>query len=198
MIKIILFDADGMIIKRDAYFSERFCNDFSVDPEKISFFFRREWYDIVTGKADLKDILKKYLTEWHWSGSVEDLLDYWFVSERHVDESIRDHIVQLKSSGIICCLATNQEKYRFNYITNTMEFGLLFDRLYASCNLGVKKPDPTYFDYIWKDLGKPDKKSILFWDDTKANVYSSREFGIQAEIYTTFDAYLDKMQQYGL
>jgi FMN phosphatase YigB (HAD superfamily) len=41
-----------------------------------------------------------------------------------------------------------------------------------------------------------DKSEILFWDDLTENVEQAREFGYQAERYTDFKNFKEKMKQY--
>ena len=197
MIETILFDADGMIIKREEYFSERFAKEQGIDSNLIQVFFRKEWNSIVTGKTDLKEVILPYLRQWGWNKSVEEYLEYWFISEKHLDQYVWQSIESLKLKGIACYLATNQEKYRLKFISEEMKFGELFDGLYSSCDIGFKKPSKEYFRYILNDLEISDPKKVLFWDDTPANVISAKELGILGAVYKDFESYTKVMEQYG-
>ena len=53
-----------------------------------------------------------------------------------------------------------------------------FDRLYASYELKMVKPDPAIFEYILKDAGI-DPAETLFLDDGEANVREAARFGIR-------------------
>ena len=58
----------------------------------------------------------------------------------------------------------------------------LYDELdggYYSYELGVKKPDPAYFDHIVRDL-RVQRDRVLFVDDTWPNVVGARAAGIRA------------------
>ena len=52
-----------------------------------------------------------------------------------------------------------------------------FDRLYASYELKMVKPNPAIFDFILKDSGAIPSET-LFLDDGKANVEEAAKFGI--------------------
>lgn len=53
-----------------------------------------------------------------------------------------------------------------------------FDRLYASYELKMVKPDPAIFEYILKDAAI-DPEETLFLDDGEANVCEAARFGIR-------------------
>lgn len=53
-----------------------------------------------------------------------------------------------------------------------------FDRLYASYELKMVKPDPAIFEYIVKDAGI-DPAETLFLDDGEANVREAARLGIR-------------------
>jgi len=59
MIKIVIFDADGMIVKRVGRFHDRYAEAFNIQPGKLAGFFSHEFQDCVIGKKDLKVELKK-------------------------------------------------------------------------------------------------------------------------------------------
>lgn len=74
-----------------------------------------------------------------------------------------------------------------------MNFVGLFDRLFFSCELGCLKPAPAFYQKIQAELGHPGE-AILFWDDSLANVMAARQMGWQAELYTDFAAYQERMR----
>ncbi len=59
------------------------------------------------------------------------------------------HVQQLRTKEyFVCCVATNQEKYRAQYMLDKMGFGDSFDKIYVSAYLGVQKPDVTFFEKV--------------------------------------------------
>ncbi|MGI8420041.1 MAG: HAD family hydrolase [Candidatus Levyibacteriota bacterium] len=135
MIKVILFDADGVLINGEL-FSEQLQREYNISTKKTISFFEGPFQACLTGNADLKEILAPYLKEWGWKKSVDDLLTYWFEAEHTIDEALVSYIQQLRLKGIKCYVATNQEKYRVAYMLKNMGFNDSFDKVYASAHLG--------------------------------------------------------------
>ena len=55
----------------------------------------------------------------------------------------------------------------------------LFDKVFVSCELGVRKPEREAFARISREIGVPLER-ILFLDDTLENVEGARAAGLQA------------------
>ena len=82
-------------------------------------------------------------------------------------------------------------RYQLAYFSNTSalhvprlnhEMGLAqyFAHRFASCEIGFFKPDPEGFEYILSEL-KVAPETILFLDDSPANVAAARSCGLVAE-----------------
>ncbi len=197
MIKVILFDADGVLINGEM-FRIRLLEDYGLSSEITKPFFSGPFIDCITGRADLKQVLPPYLKEWKLDKTVEEFLDYWFKSEHNIDQELVETIHTLRSNGLRCYLATNQEIYRIQYMLDKMGFANCFDKIFASAHLGYKKPAQEFFIKIYDELGV-NKDEVLFWDDRQENIDAAKQFGINAEIYTDFVNYKLKMKSiYGL
>ncbi len=199
MIKVFLFDADGVVTVSPEKFSDRFSREFNVDyEEKILPFFENDFAPCLIGQADLKEIIKPYLGKWGWQKSVEELLKYWFGSENHVDERVVGAIKKLRAIGVKCYLVTNQEKYRTQYLREQMGFSELFDRVFCSAEIGFKKSDPRFFKHVMVEIGNVEKDAVLLLDDKEKNVESAKEFGFQARVYHDFSDLEEEMSKLGI
>jgi putative hydrolase of the HAD superfamily len=186
MIKVIIFDADGVMVNGER-FSDVLERDYGISLETTLPFFTGPFQECLVGNLDLKKTVEPYLDSWGWSKGVDAFLDYWFTVEHTINEELIGYIQVLREKGILCFLGTNNEKYRFQYMLEKMGFADSFDKTYASAHLGFKKPDHEFFQRIYNDLDNIQKNEILFLDDDIDNVKSAKDFGINAEIYNSVD-----------
>ncbi|MEI7709364.1 MAG: HAD family hydrolase [bacterium] len=197
MIKVIIFDADGVLINGDR-FSDALARDYGISTAITAPFFNGPFRDCLIGKADLKEILTPYLHEWGWTKGLDAILDYWFEIGYNLDKELMDYVQELRAKGVLCLLSTDNEKYRFEHMLARMGFSKSFDKAYSSSLLGYKKINPVAFQKIFDDLKGIEKKEILFTDDDIQNIKCAQDFGIQAELYTSRDDFRKKMLKYGL
>ncbi len=191
MIKTIIFDADGVLVFRKEYFSKRL----GLSEDVMKKFFEGVFQECLVGKADLKEELPKYMHEWGWEGSVDELLKEWFEGERELNQELLSYIEKLRKKGITIYVGTNNEKYRTEYLRDVVGLGKVVHKFYGSGHIGHLKPDHKFFQYIIDDQ-KLDKDEVIFWDDFKENVKAARKFGIKAEYYYSFEDFEKKMKKY--
>jgi len=196
MIKVILFDCDGPVIKREKYFSQRLLDlGMKLDVQKIQDFFHNEFLLCETGNADLKQELAGRIKEWGWQKSLDELLDFWFDGEAEVDQLMKKYIEDLRQKGIKCYLATNNEKYRTEYLANVVGLKDFLDGIFSSCYLGYMKPQIEYWEEAYKSLSDVHKNEVLLIDNLDLAVKSAREFGFNAEHYENFEGFKKIMEE---
>jgi len=162
--------------------------------EKVLTFFKNEFQLCLIGKADLKQELAKYLDQWNWQKSADELISFWFEHESNLDKKMLESVKVLRSSGIKCYLNTNNERYRVQYLFENLGLKSFFDRAFSSAELGYLKPQQEFWSAIHDHLGKPEKSEVLVWDDDEKNVESAKSFGFHSEFYSGFDAYENRMK----
>jgi putative hydrolase of the HAD superfamily len=194
MITTFILDADGVLINGEK-FADALARDYDVDHEKEREFFTTKFQECLVGEADLKESIAPYLPALGWKGTADELLDYWFKTEHSLDAELMGYAQNLRKQGIAVVLATNQEKYRTQYMLEHMGFDGMFDKIYSSAHLGLKKPAVEFFAKVVDDMGVA-KEEVLFWDDDQRNIDGALEYGINAEFYTSYDDFIEKMKQY--
>lgn len=151
MITSLILDDDGVLINGKT-FSERLAREFNVDKNKEREFITTKFQECLLGEADLKQSIKPYLVSFGWKGTVDGLLDYWFNEEYELNKDLIDYVGSLRKSGLHVVMATNQEKYRTEYMLEHRGFANAFDKIYSSAHLGLKKPAVEFFARVMSDM----------------------------------------------
>lgn len=188
MKKLLIYDCDGMVVHRDQNFSEYFSKLRGVPVEEILPFFKGDFQKCLVGAADLKVVVEPYLTRWHWEGTREEFLQLWFESERQIDMRMIESVRLLRGKGIVCALGTNNEKYRSAYLFDVLRLREEFDACFCSAELGVKKPNPSFWLQISNKLGMTPLETQV-WDDDSEHAQQARGAGFDFQLFTSREAY---------
>lgn len=179
--KYIIFDADGVLIHSEM-FSVTYQEQFGVPKEIMLPFFNGVFKDCIVWKADLKKEITPYLKQWGWEKSVEDFLSYWFSTEDIIDTQLIEYIFHLKTKAVQCYLATNQEKYRVEYMQDQMKFSEIFDGIFASSDIWYKKNQTDFYKHVLNHL-EVKAEDILFVDDEIENIKIAKAAWFQCYKY---------------
>ncbi len=193
MITTIIFDVDGVLVHGER-FGDVLSREYKVDAQKEREFFSTHFQECLVGKADLKEAVAPYLVSFGWTRSVDDFLEYWFTVEQQINDELIRYVQELRKRGIVCVLATNQEKYRTEYLFDKLGLRGSFDKAYSSAHLGLKKPAVEFFAKVVEDLSA-NKDEVLFWDDDQINIDGALAYGIHSEFYTDYITFLSVMRQ---
>ncbi len=187
MVKVILLDLDGIVIRpRHKYFSEKFSEEYNILVSEILPFFKGEYKKAARGEANIREVLPKYLRKWGWKGSLDDFLEYWFRGERTLDVNVLELVRDLRKKGIKVYLASDNEKERANYVMDTLGLKDDFDGAFFSYELGFSKDKPEFYKEALIGL-KLNAKDVDYWDDDPKNVKVARKLGINANLYGSFE-----------
>lgn len=72
-----------------------------------------------------------------------------------------------------------------------------FDRVFASHEIGHRKPQPAAFEHVLREIGLPAPEVLLF-DDLPANIEGARALGLQAVLVRSPDDVRDELARHGL
>lgn len=199
--RCILFDVDGVLTMPEEVFSTFYVRSNALDPKPFEDFFKNEWQPIVTGAVDLKESIAANPGLWQWGGSVDELLEHWFKAEDVRNEELLKTIRDINSSGIPCYVATDQEKYRAQYMKNVMFKGA-FSGYFVSAELGVTKTNPKFFELVLENLGtvytgiKPNE--VVFFDDSPTKVNTAKAVGLDARLFKSNSQVSNLIKHYSI
>jgi putative hydrolase of the HAD superfamily len=186
-IAVVLFDADG-VIQSSGPFAEYVRSELRwSDGDYRAFLdelFGHPLYEgCLEGRARVLPALAAVLGTRVCPKSPEEFLADWLEIGVQRSEAAFELIGRLRHAGVMCCLATNQDLERAEYMDEVLGYRDLFDRSFYSCRLGARKPDGSYFAAAIESLGCPPAE-ILFLDDNQLNVAGAAGMGIRAELIT--------------
>lgn len=179
--KLIAWDFDGVLNRGFQggfhLWQETFEADLGVSAKDFTDFIFTEanFAQVLTGRRDLLDLLGAYVTAHAVPHAPEAVLDYWLTKDAHADPQV---LRWLRACAVPGVIATNNEKYRADFIWNRMGFSAHLQRIFASGPMGVKKPDDGFFQAIetWSGLVPGD---ILLIDDAEKNIAAAAARGWQ-------------------
>lgn len=196
-VKIILFDIDGVIIRPPCYFPEKLEKEYWYKNAKIIFndFFKKYNKDLTEWKKSIKKELLPYLKKINWEKGVNNFLKevYNFESE-YLDIRILEKVRELQSVGIKCYLATSQEKERWEYFLNELNFKSIFDGYFISNELWYRKEDINFWKKLLLKIPNINENEILFFDDSKENIKIAESIGIKSFLFTTFNKFEEDLK----
>jgi len=197
MIKIVIFDVDGVIINREKYFSEKLAERLNLNLKvEVLPFFTGPFQECLMGRKDLKVEIVPWLVKWGWVGTVDTFLDYWFEEEKVIDQRIINLAESFRAHGTRLFLGTDNEKYRVKYLMNVLGLRDLFEKTFGSSTIGFRKDKPEFFQYVLNELEDYSEDEILFIDDDLRNIELAKEFGINAIHYESFDKLMESLNLY--
>ncbi len=190
--KVVLIDADGMTL-RSRRFSDEIQQDYGISWDKMQPFFAGPFQRCKTGQADLKEELSRVIVDWGWKGTVDELVTYWFSVGCDLNPDVISVAQELRLVGVRCCLATNQEKYRAEYLCQVVGLDRIFDELFVSAELGYTKDDVRHFQAVHERLAVSvdvtQKEHILFVDHEEKNLLAAKTFGYAVHKYHDVDQF---------
>lgn len=137
------------------------------------------------GDVDFVAALERLLVENGSSASAAEVYAALWGTVETVAATV-DVIRRARAAGYGVHLGTNQAAHRSHLLRSTLGYDDLFDVSCYSYELGVAKPDPSFFRRAADRIGS-EPGEILFVDDSAKNVDSARSAGMSA-IHWTLDA----------
>jgi putative hydrolase of the HAD superfamily len=186
---VLVLDIDGVVSLAQPGGPQPWDADLQRDwgfgpDEMVRDFFRKDWLEVVRGRLDLYVALHEYLEPKGLAGRLEEFVAYWLEKDTAIDrEVLAAADAWRQRTGGRVFAATNQEHHRAAYLRDTVGLGAHFDEIVYSAALGVCKPERVFFTNAQARMGVTAAQSILFVDDSAANVDGARMCGWRAMLY---------------
>lgn len=181
----LLLDADGVLQLNPPGWEEHLRDQ--VPPGHADAFLDDLWSaerEAMTGRRRFADVLREVAARWAIEDRVDALLPHWHRVE--AQPGTVAVVRELGAAGVPRHLVTNQNDHRVAYMRDVLGYGDLFDRLFVSCELGLTKSDPGFFEEVARRLGA-DPTTLLLVDDREKYVDSARTAGLRGEVWCTED-----------
>lgn len=175
----ILFDADGTFLE-GKYLD---LTPFGIEREKLEPFFRDAFPKCRDGSHDLKEVVVPYLESRWREGTVDDLLEYRFSSQKTIRPGMMEFLEEMKSLWHSCYLCTQQEKHRARYMREDMSFDQIFDECFITSEVWYAKNDPKFFESIIETLSV-DSSDVILIDDSEWPLSVAKDIWLQTCHFT--------------
>ena len=192
MIQAIVFDADGVLVKPPSWFVTRAHELYGVPKAEFMAFIHGDFKRCTIGALDLEVVLVPFLERWQVPVSIPEFIRNWLEHENAIDPVVLQEVRALRASGMPCFVGTNQERNRANFMRLEMGLQSETDGVFASCDLGARKPDRAFFDRLAERLNL-EPVGLLLIDDSHENVAGARAAGWCAEHFTTRQAFRKRL-----
>ena len=200
---VLVLDIDGVVSLAHPGSARPWYRDLEADWGFGHDEIRREYFegvfvDVLRGRLDLYVTLNDWLATKGLSDRVEEFVAYWFERDADLDAGVLAEADAWRArTGGRCFTASNQEHHRIAYLRDHKGLGAHFDEIVYSAALGVCKPDRVFFTNAQARMGVTAAQSILFVDDTAANVDAARACGWRAMLYRGPDSLRDALARWG-
>jgi putative hydrolase of the HAD superfamily len=180
----VLFDADGVLQRQGPSWDGDLAGLVGTDDPEVIERFLADVSAVevrtLTGELDLAHALPPVLARWGVEDTTGEVLALW----RNIDVNpeMIAAVRSLGQQGIRCALGTNQHAQRAAYMRAELDYGAVFDPMFYSCEVGIAKPSPAFFEHAVTAL-REEPGRVLFMDDQARNVEGAREAGLPAELF---------------
>ncbi len=194
MIKAILWDIDGVIIRHVDYFDKQLKEENYHNPTENLREFRNTSINkqCDQGLIDPLEEIIPFLNRIGWKKSNTEYFDaqYQF-EEQYIDYNLLRSIQKLRDTGYRCYITSNQNYYRKDFLLSKLEIEKNFNGHFFSYDIKAIKTENAYWDNLVEKLYNQENitpENMIFLDDMKDNLNKAEEYGINTcEITSILD-----------
>lgn len=200
MIKNIIFDAGGVIVKyeKDSHL-DVLVKVFSVSLDEAKDIWKRGRERILVGEITVKDFINEVNNNRKSNRDISDLYNRWLKLYESTGYQLDKNVIYL-----IKRLKKNYKVYLLTNIYDTtgqhkthLYVSKLFDKTFRSYELKMKKPDRKIFLHVLKETNAQPEETV-FIDDQEKNIIAAKELGMKAILYENMKQLRHELKSLGI
>lgn len=182
MIKCIIFDWGGVCTESHLIrnFSKSLGGEFDIRQEVVEKAFIEKDTDYELGRITSEDFWVYFAER---LGINKERARKVFIETQNVNNEVTEFVKSLKKNFLVVLLTNNYHDLVQNIKSNYYDF---FHYIYASNELGIKKPDKQIYKRVLDDLSLAASECI-FVDDKEKNLTPADELGMNTILFTDFN-----------
>lgn len=194
-VEVILFDLGGVVIEIDFARSFAIWSEYSgVSPKVIQTRFR---FDLAYERHEKGEIhAESYFEALRFSLGIDlsddEFAEGWQALYVGLIAGMPELLLEVKERIPLFAFTNSNRTHQKFWAREYAQMLETFDQVFVSSEIGMRKPDPTVFDYISKQIGVLPSR-ILFFDDIIENVEGARAVGMQAVQVTSIVDVIDNL-----
>lgn len=142
----------------------------------IAYFFNNDYRQCQLGENDLIQSLPRYLEKWGWQLSTEEFIRFWFETDLVVNKNLEKLMADLYKINVPVYVASNQEKYRAEFLDKNLTLLSKVRRVFYSYKYGCLKSDPQFFTRVQSEL-RIDSANLIYVDNNVENLDVAESLG---------------------
>lgn len=154
------------------------------------------WPDFEMGRIDEAEFVRRFFTE----GVTQHTFDIdAFHRARWDGYRFLPGMAELldEVAGVVPRYVASNYPVWIEELGRHFDFARRFDGVYASCHLGVRKPDPAFFDGMLAALQLP-AQQCLFVDDRAVNCEAAADVGLQTHLFDGVEGLRNRLRAQGV
>ena len=194
--KVIIFDVDGVLIQTPHYFSQELEeNGYEGSIGLLNEYYEGIHNNCLVWKVNTEEVIKPYLEKCWW----QQWVDWYFRAQfeydtQFINKPLLESVKKLREQWILCYIGTDQETIRKNILLEQFGFQSVFDGSFISCELGYRKCDWRFWEWVLERLWDVQVQETLFFDDVQGNVDMAKSYGIQWFLFTDMQQFEKDMK----
>ncbi len=201
-IKVVLFDAEGTLFQiwpSVGHIYAEVCRSFGLlaSPTELSQSFQKAWEAHLKRRHQRRLTPKECFREWYQI-FLDTVSPYGKLTDPEAAyqacyEAFAQKEAFRLSPGIEVLSLLREQGHRLAIISNWDErlrrllkdFGLLalFEEVFIACEIGLAKPDPTFFELACQRLRISPEEALMIGDNLEEDVLAARKAGLWALSY---------------